>query len=113
MVEPRYPANYVRVTSLRSFSNAIVIFKTTFFLIKICSILKLVYRRKLLRCSISGVPVTRNCYKRKNNYDRNIRKHIVWNTSFIGADFALSLGVSHKYIIFLFLTYERNNTTQT
>ena len=73
MAEPRYLANYVRVTSLRSFRNAAVIFKTTFFKIKIFSILKLVYRRKLLRCSIiSGVPVTCHCYKRKNNYDRSI-----------------------------------------
>lgn len=30
MGEPRYLANYVRVTSLRSFTNAAVIFKTTF-----------------------------------------------------------------------------------
>ena len=75
-----------------------------FFNIKIFSILKLVYRRKRLRCSIiSGVPVTCHCYKRKNNYDRSIWKHIVWNTSFIGADFALSLGLTQKYIIFLFL----------
>ena len=78
--------------------------QNNFFLNQIFSILKLVYRRKLLRCSIiSGVPVTCHCYKRKNNYDRSIWKHIVWNTSFIGADFALSLGLTQKYIIFLFL----------
>ena len=41
MVEPRYPANYVRVTSLKSFRNATVIFKATFFS-QICSILKLI-----------------------------------------------------------------------